>query len=85
MTRCPLCRARYRGGDSCRRCRADLSILSALEHNAGQQAHLAVQQLLAGKMDQADYHAHRAKKQHVTRFHSLLCAFVAVLREREID
>jgi len=81
MIRCPLCRARYRGGTSCRRCRVDLRTVSDLEQNAGRQAHHAVQQILAGNMDRADHHARRAKKQHATRFHTLLCGFVTGLRD----
>lgn len=34
MERCPVCRARFRGGDSCRRCQTDLETLNRIVHEA---------------------------------------------------
>jgi len=76
MTRCPLCRALYRGGETCRRCRVDLQIVLDIEHNARQLAHHAVLQLLDGNSEQAERLADKAVKQHSTRFHSLLHSFI---------
>ena len=76
MTRCPLCKARYRGQTECRRCRADLHTLQALEDDAGHQAHKAVQQLLAGNGESAEYHARKAAKKHGDRFNTLLYGFI---------
>ena len=75
MTRCPLCKARYREA-VCRRCRADLTILSALEEDAARQTHLAVRELVAGNMQSAEFHAGKAVRKHATRFHTLVHGFI---------
>ena len=76
MIRCPLCKARYRNL-VCSRCRADLSILSALEDDAARQAHRAVRELAAGNMQSAEFHAGKAVRKHATRFHALVYGFIA--------
>lgn len=76
MIRCPLCRARYRGGEFCRRCRADLRKLTEVEQHAARHAHHAVHQLLEGNIFQAAQHADIAGKQQNTRFHTLLYSFI---------
>ncbi len=47
--RCPVCRAENREGPTCRRCRADLSLLFALEDRRRQL--LAAACVLAGRGD----------------------------------
>ncbi len=81
MTRCPLCKARYRGQQHCRRCRADLSILSSLEDDAARQARLAVREMVAGNMQSAELHAEKAVKKHATSFHTLMYGFIASQNE----
>ena len=76
MTRCPLCRAKYRGEDTCHRCQTDLSILLTIENDAAKLATIAVQQLAAGSLNQAKYYAVKAKKQHATKFNILLEDFI---------
>ena len=78
MTRCPLCKARYRGQQLCRRCRADLSIPVAVEDAAALRARHAVRELVAGNIEAAKTHAAKAAQEHGTRFHSLLYGFVAL-------
>ena len=76
MTRCPLCRAKYRGEDTCHRCQTDLSILLTIEGDAAKLATIAVQHLAAGNLNQAKYYAGKAKKQHATKFHIHLENFI---------
>ena len=57
---CPVCRAANDQGPTCRRCRADLSLLFALD--AQRQARLAVAASAAaqGRLDSAARHADQA-------------------------
>ncbi len=48
MERCPHCRAKYKQGDTCRRCGADLSILLAIEARAETLSGLAIKKIFSG-------------------------------------
>jgi hypothetical protein len=50
---CPVCRARVESGPQCRRCRADLSLLFALEARRGAALAAARRSLAAGHIDEA--------------------------------
>lgn len=48
MTNCPICRALLNGADSCRRCRAELAAVGALERRGLELAGQAMECLVAG-------------------------------------
>jgi hypothetical protein len=47
--RCPVCRAENDQGPQCRRCRADLELLFAIEEQRGQVLDVAYHCLMAGQ------------------------------------
>ena len=51
--RCPVCRAEVEQGPQCRRCRADLSLLFALEKQRQQVLTTAYRRLHQGRYQQA--------------------------------
>ncbi len=77
MTHCPICRARYRLSDNCRRCGTDLQLLLSLSNTAECHARRAIHLLMVGDMDRAGYHAGKAKVLHCTTFNRLLDGFIA--------
>src|SRR5437879_5774363 len=58
--RCPVCRAEYLSGTQCRRCRADLSLLAALEGQRDRLLAAASASLAAGQLEEAVGHAREA-------------------------
>ena len=52
--RCPACRAENTQGPTCRRCKADLSLLFRLEEQRGRALAEARRLLAAGRTDEAD-------------------------------
>jgi hypothetical protein len=52
--RCPVCRADVEQGPSCRRCRADLSLLFALEERRRHVLREAARALFAGQSRRAE-------------------------------
>ncbi len=57
---CPVCRAANDQGPDCRRCKADLSLLFALEAQRGVQLGVAGLALQAGRFEAAERMAARA-------------------------
>jgi len=51
--RCPVCRAENAGGPACRRCRADLSLLAAVEARRDHHLAAARNALADGRFDDA--------------------------------
>jgi hypothetical protein len=51
--RCPVCKADNDRGPQCRRCRADLSLLFALEEQRSQALNLATRHLQCGRWQEA--------------------------------
>jgi len=51
--RCPVCRADNTTGPACRRCKADLSLLMAVEERRGHHISLAQVALREGQLDDA--------------------------------
>lgn len=60
MLRCPVCRAEVAQGPQCRRCRADLSLLLALEGQRAQLLMTARERCAQGDATQALQLAHKA-------------------------
>jgi hypothetical protein len=60
--RCPVCKAENSQGPACRRCKADLSLLFALEEQRGRALQSARQELVAGRWAQAHAQAARADR-----------------------
>ena len=58
--RCPVCRAENAAGPLCRRCKADLSLLFALEEERAGQLAGARRDLVEGRWRQAHARAERA-------------------------
>jgi hypothetical protein len=54
VIRCPACRAENTQGPTCRRCKADLSLLFRLEEQRGRALAEARRLLAAGRTDEAD-------------------------------
>jgi hypothetical protein len=50
---CPVCRARVESGPACRRCKADLSLLFALEERRDAALAAARRSLATGRADEA--------------------------------
>lgn len=57
---CPVCRATNDTGPTCRRCRADLSLVSAVERQCAHALAAARHAAVSGQWDEAVVHAHRA-------------------------
>ncbi len=79
MERCPQCRARYKDGDTCRRCGADLTLLHVIEAEADNLARQAVAQLLADDLPAAAEKASSSLKLHSTPFSRALAGFIESL------
>jgi hypothetical protein len=58
--RCPVCRAENNEGPQCRRCRADLALLFALERERGRALAGARRHLAEGRCERARAEASRA-------------------------
>ena len=54
VMRCPVCKAENAQGPQCRRCKADLSLLFALEEQRARTLAEARRLLAAGRADEAD-------------------------------
>jgi len=76
MQRCPNCRARYCGGDQCRRCGMTLTPLLTLEIQADRLARRAVRLLAAGDASAARQCIERARQQVDSPFLRALQAFI---------
>ncbi len=79
MDRCPQCRARYKGGETCRRCGADVSLLVAIEARAETLARQAVAKLLADDIPAASKKALSCRRLHDTSFSRALAGFITHL------
>jgi hypothetical protein len=66
MTRCPLCRARLSGANSCARCGADLTLALTIQGAAARHLQQAMTCLAAGKRHSAAAHADQALRLHRT-------------------
>ena len=60
VMRCPVCRAENAQGPTCRRCRADLSLVFQLEEQRAWALGEAQRRLAAGQADEADALAEQA-------------------------
>src|ERR1041385_8260423 len=58
--RCPVCKAENNQGPQCRRCKADLSLLFALEEQRGRELDAARRSLAEGRWSRAEAHAAEA-------------------------
>lgn len=79
MQRCPVCRASFKGGPFCHRCRADLSTLLRIEQQAEQLACQAVQALATGEKKKARELADNACFLHASPFHRAIAGFLAAV------
>lgn len=66
MTRCPLCRARLAGADTCPRCGADLALAQAARSAATGHLERALTCLAAGEHHRAATHTDHALRLHRT-------------------
>lgn len=64
--RCPVCKATVEQSPQCRRCRADLSMLFAVERQAGAKRDEALRLAAQGRDDEAVRMAQRAAELHRT-------------------
>jgi len=80
--RCPVCKAMVEQGPQCRRCRADLSLLFAVERQAQEAREEAVHLARNGREEEALHLAVRAAALHSTEETQRLLA-VLHLRRRE--
>ncbi len=77
MERCPVCNARFKGMDPCRRCGTELGRLLEVEAAAERAARRAVHLLAAGRTAEALAAARTAAALHATPFHRALARFAA--------
>ncbi len=75
MERCPNCRARWDGGEHCRRCGLELASLLAAEHAAHRLIARALARLAAGDGTAALSDLSRARGLHDEPFITLLQGF----------
>ena len=78
--RCPVCRAENDEGPNCRRCRADLGALFALEEQRRRALDAAYRSLAAGQTRRAHALAQGARALHddaEVRRSAAMCALVA--------
>ena len=80
MERCPNCRARWDGGDTCRRCGMELGLLLAVECAAKALLARAVAQLAAGATEAASRTLEEARSLSADPFIGHLRRFVHSLR-----
>ena len=76
MERCPNCRARWDGGEHCRRCGLELASLLVAEHAAHRLIARAFARLAAGEGTAALSDLSRARGLHDEPFIALLQGFV---------
>jgi len=81
---CPACRASNDSGPACRRCRADLSLLFALEARRAAELGAARLQLAQGDADAAFHCARRANELRRGADAARVIAIAALLR-RDFD
>lgn len=77
---CPLCRASNDTGPACRRCRADLSMLFALEAQRDAELAAAARELAQGHAGAAFLHARRADDLRRDADSAMMLAMSALLR-----
>jgi hypothetical protein len=80
MLRCPVCRAENGQGPNCRRCKADLSLLFALEQQREGHVSAARQAILTNDWSLAEYHTVEASTIRNDVDISQLEAMIALLR-----
>jgi hypothetical protein len=66
MDRCPLCRARLNGADTCRRCRAELGSAQQAEREGQALLDAAIYSLALDDVEAADQLLRRALAVHAT-------------------
>jgi hypothetical protein len=66
MDTCPICRASLNGATTCRRCRADLDKVQAVERRGQVLAMAALRALVQGDPDSAAHWLDRARWVHAT-------------------
>ncbi len=66
MDACPICRASLNGATTCRRCRADLDKVQALQRRGQALAMAALRALVEGDSTNAALWLERARRVHAT-------------------
>jgi len=79
MKRCPVCRAKVKEKSVCRRCRADLTDLITLEHQADYMMTMAVRYLRDGNIQQARRFCNHAVHLQSTEFGEIFRAFLKAI------
>ncbi|WP_373500015.1 hypothetical protein [Desulfococcus sp.] len=82
MDRCPACNADVRERTVCRRCKTDLSVLTAVEEQAARHAEDARCAFRSGDFSRMFLHAKRACSLRSTRESRRLLAAAALLTRR---
>lgn len=77
IERCPACKARKPGHETCRRCQANLRWLSRIQAAVEHEEYCVVQQLLQNRPALAQKHLHKAMPLHQTGFVQALAGFMA--------
>ncbi len=72
MKLCPICRAGLNGATTCRRCRADLTAVEAVERRGRALAVAAVRALVEGNTASAAHWLRGARRTHTTPMVHLL-------------
>ena len=80
MLRCPVCRAENSQGPNCRRCKADLSLLFALEQQRDCCIHACREAIRAEDWSLAEYHTVEAATIRSDETVQRLEALIAILR-----
>jgi predicted amidophosphoribosyltransferase len=87
MLNCPICRARLNGASTCRRCRAELDAVLAVEQQGRALADTAMHHIALGDLAGAAQLLRRARTVHATAEVRWLAALVETetLAEEQID
>ncbi len=79
MERCPVCRARFRGDDQCRRCQADLGTLKRIAREADELMTCAVEAARRGAFQQAHELACRSQTLRKTDIGRCVAGFASAM------
>jgi hypothetical protein len=83
MHLCPICRAGLNGALTCRRCRADLTAVEAVERRGQALAVAGVRALVEGNTAGAAHWLRGAQRMHATPMVHVLEALVNLATDRE--
>ena len=82
MNRCPVCRAKYIGKQSCHRCKTDLSLLVKTEHEAKMHFQDALSAFENNDFNQMFFHAKRSFSLYRTERSAKILGCAALLSGR---